>query len=839
MTKSAYRPNSQTVSTDDPKGAPKGAPTPRIPRYRGRLALSWCALVWERLWPRLWALAALVGLFVAVALFDVLPDLAGWIHTAILAGFGVAALAALAWTFRGLHLPGREEARRRLEISSGLDHRPLATAEDTIAVGSGDPAAEALWQAHQRRIRERAKDLRVGAPAPPVARRDPWALRGAVLVLLVIALATGGWSDAGGRLTRVFMPAFEPTTSVPLTIEAWLTPPEYTGLPPRMITGDNGSKPVAVPDGSRIMIQVHGGRGRPHLVFGKQDIMLDRLGRASYQGEVLAKFPGRLVVTQRGRDIVDWPVRIIADKPPTIKFTKKPGVTARASIRLDYEAKDDYRIAKIRAYIARAGDTDVIDLKIPAGGAKTAKGSSFHDLSGHRWAGLDVAVVLEVTDDQGQRGRSKVMTMTLPERAFHHPVARHIIRLRRMLAEDPAYVDRVVRLLGVIASQPQSYGGDFIVHLALRAIQGRLILGTDHDGRSDAQLRADTYKAIRQVDPIMWETALRVEEGVTRQEEKRLAELRKKLMEMLSRKNVKDPEVQKLLDQLREAMKKYMEALRRDMARNPEKYARRPMDPNAQAYTPQDMQRMMQRMQDMLNQGRKEALKRMLSELQRQMQNLRFAQPNQRQLDPNHPAMKMMRQLGDLIQRQQKLMDESFRRGQQRREGQPRDPKADQKAEQEQRALRRKLGEMMRKLGEMTGKVPKNFGNAEQQMRRSQGQLKRGNPGRSVRPQGRALRELQRGSQQAMRQLARRFGLGIGPGRFANRSGQQRFGQDRDPLGRRLDGMGPLDTEDVKVPTEAERKKAREILEELRRRSGQTNRPKYERQYIDRLLRRF
>jgi hypothetical protein len=229
----------------------------------------------------------------------------------------------------------------------------------------------------------------------------------------------------------------------------------------------------------------------------------------------------------------------------------------------------------------------------------------------------------------------------------------------------------------------------------------------------------------------------------------------------------------------------------------------------------------------------------MLSELQRQMQNLRFAQPNRQRIDPYHPAMKMMRQLSDLIQRQQKLMDESFRRGQQRRDGKQGDPKADQKAEQQQRDLRRQLNELMRKLGEMTGKVPKNFGNAERQMRRAEGQLKRGNPGRAVGPQGRALRELQRGGRQAMRQLARRFGLQPGPGRFANRGDRRRPGQDRDPLGRRLDGMGPLDTEDVKVPTEAERKKAREILEELRRRSGQTNRPKDEREYIDRLLRRF
>ena len=67
----------------------------------------------------------------------------------------------------------------------------------------------------------------------------------------------------------------------------------------------------------------------------------------------------------------------------------------------------------------------------------------------------------------------------------------------------------------------------------------------------------------------------------------------------------------------------------------------------------------------------------------------------------------------------------------------------------------------------------------------------------------------------------------------------RRFGPDRDPLGRRQDGLGPLDRNDVKVPTEAERKQARDILRELRRRSGETGRPKLERDYIERLLKRF
>ncbi|MBU2090588.1 MAG: DUF4175 domain-containing protein, partial [Alphaproteobacteria bacterium] len=67
--------------------------------------------------------------------------------------------------------------------------------------------------------------------------------------------------------------------------------------------------------------------------------------------------------------------------------------------------------------------------------------------------------------------------------------------------------------------------------------------------------------------------------------------------------------------------------------------------------------------------------------------------------------------------------------------------------------------------------------------------------------------------------------------------GQQR--SDRDPFGRPLNNDGNFATGDVQVPEEADLQRAREIFDELRRRSGDTSRPGFERDYIDRLLRRF
>jgi hypothetical protein len=48
-----------------------------------------------------------------------------------------------------------------------------------------------------------------------------------------------------------------------------------------------------------------------------------------------------------------------------------------------------------------------------------------------------------------------------------------------------------------------------------------------------------------------------------------------------------------------------------------------------------------------------------------------------------------------------------------------------------------------------------------------------------------------------------------------------------------------LDSNDVRVPEEAERKRSQAIQEELRRRGAERERPQRELDYIDRLLKQF
>jgi hypothetical protein len=62
-------------------------PVPGTLLAAARLRLAAAALYWERVWPALWPVTALVGGFLVVALFDLLPVLPGWLHAALLAAW--------------------------------------------------------------------------------------------------------------------------------------------------------------------------------------------------------------------------------------------------------------------------------------------------------------------------------------------------------------------------------------------------------------------------------------------------------------------------------------------------------------------------------------------------------------------------------------------------------------------------------------------------------------------------------------------------------------------------------------------------------------------------------
>src|SRR5690606_38914286 len=134
-----------------------------------------------------------------------------------------------------LRRPDLDDAARRLERDGGIAHRPLAVLLDRPA-GGPDPAGMSLWQAHRARLMTELARLRLTPPRAGLARRDPFGLRAALLLLLVIAGVSAG-TDWPGRLGDALRPDIAAWgRGQPPILDLWITPPAYTGAAPAVLS---------------------------------------------------------------------------------------------------------------------------------------------------------------------------------------------------------------------------------------------------------------------------------------------------------------------------------------------------------------------------------------------------------------------------------------------------------------------------------------------------------------------------------------------------------------------------------------------------------------------------
>lgn len=826
-------------------GHPEDGSTAAPPRLGWRLSAARLALAWERAWPALWPACAAVLAFMVLALFDVLPLLPAWLHALVLLALAATFTIYLWRAVRAFVPPGRGAARRRVELASALEHRPLQALTDDIAAGAEDPQSQALWRLHQQRMAEAARRVRVGTPSPGLARRDPAALRAGLMLLIVVGVAIAG-PNADVRLTRALAPRFDVfADGPPPELQLWITPPAYTGLAPLFpkrqtaaameTEPDTAPAPIVLkaPAGSTLTAQVSGGSGVPALMIDEERVPFTAVDDANSKLTREVARGGRFSVVQNGEVLGAWTIELVPDAPPVVAFSVPPVATQRSALRLAFRASDDYGLDGVVAEMHRTYERGAVvgkevlelPLALPGLNTRSADEITFHDLTPHHWAGLPVVIRLRAKGGAGHVAYSDEAKLVLPERRFRHPVARAVIEQRKRLTTEPERRDSITEALEGIATRPRAFDHDTVTFLALAAASSRLF----HE-------KEDT--AIPPVRDLLWGTALGIEDGRLSVYERDLRRVQDELMRALSE-NANDAEIERLMCELEQALNRFMRELAQQLRNNPQNQELLPIDPRMRMLESTDLQRMLKQIRDLLRAGERRAAREMLAQLRNMLENLRSGH-----MFSNDPRARQgnqaMRQLQDLIRRQNELLDRSFRasRG---RMGRPQAGQFQSDAEA-QRALREALKRFREMLGRMgmngkDGKGPgQTLGEAGRHMGSAAQALDRAAPGDAVGPQGQALDALQRAGRgmirQMMNRMARQSGLGM----------RQRFNplrQRRDPLGRYLPENGSYDTRDIRIPDEGAVERAQRILRELRRRAGERFRPQLELDYIDRLLQRF
>ncbi len=856
---------------------------------RWPLRFTWAGMLAERLWRALWPLLTIVLAVLGMLMLGVQDYLnleAIW-GVAVVAS--VAIFGSLFYAFRRFRLPSRDEALVRLDAT--LPGRPIQALLDDQAIGQTDEASAAVWRAHQARMAQRASTAQAVPADLRVAKYDPYALRFMAALVFGVALFFGSLASVGSMRNEANAETGLATGPV---WEGWAESPRYTGRPTIYLNDIEGT--LELPVGSLITLRLYGEVGAltvaetvsgrtgelPPASAPEQDFTVAQAGTLSIDG------PG-------GRS---WDVVLIPDAPPSISMHQMPNSGPMGETTLPFSAQDDYGVEAGEAIVTldlpavdrRHGLTvepeerPAITVALPmpfAGSRRSFDEKLIEDFSEHPWANLPVSITLSVLDASEQQAQSEPVNVSLPGRRFFDPLAAALIEQRRDLLWSRVNVTRNAQLLRALSYRPEDVFRKETEKLRLKRIINRMEILASY-GMTDEQQD--------ELARDLWDLAVTIEEGDLAGALERLRRAQERL-EQAMREGASPAEIAELMQELRRATDDYMRQLaqqaQRDAEQNPEQGADQQAQSDQMMLTQDDIQRMMERIQELMEQGRMAEAEQALKELQELLENLQMqqAQGNQGQ----SPGEQAMEGLAESLREQQGLSDEAFRdlqeqfnpdaqagesqqnsgrnggqgqgqehgQGSQGDQGQGQEPGQQGQAQQggqsgqqgatgeqaladRQRALRQELQRQQNGLpgaGTPEGDDAREaLGRAGRAMDNAEDALRQRDFAEAIDNQSQAM--------DALRDAMRSLGEALAQEQEQQQGqGQAEAGGPRgenDPLGR---PNGPYDPEsDLRgfVPGQADLYgRARDLLDEIRRRSAEGVRPVEELDYLKRLLERF
>ena len=829
----------------------------------------------ERLARAFWPLWSVLLLTLATLAFG-LQDLGPLLYAQIAGGaVAVLALGLLVLGYTRFRKPSAGDALDRLDAT--MPGRPIAALRDTQAIGTNDPASLAVWRAHQDRMAARAAGARPVQPDLRLSSRDPFSLRYIALTAFVMAMLFGSF----WKVATVSGLAPGPAVAMPggPSWEAWAQPPAYTGKP-SLYLNDITDPVLEVPTGTRLQIRLYGPEGTltvsqtiadppppAPVVEGETPVAAVPDGMAGVSDLTVTRSGSLEISGPGGRE---WQVTALPDGLPTIAISGEMGREADGRFKQKFTATDDYGVVAGRVTVAldlaaidrrhglipdpEAVDPVILDLPMPLNGKRDKITETLvDDLSKHVFANLPVTMTFAAIDAAGQEGQSEPYSVTLPGKRFFDPLAAALIEMRRDILWNRINGPRAVELLKAVTHAPAG----FIRHdraflrlrVAIRALEA-----------TKANFSVEERDRLAEE---LWTIALMVEEGNLQDSFERLQRAQDRLDEAI--KNGASPEeIDQLMKEMQQALNEYMRELAEEAQRNPGDQQQSDQM-QGQMMSGDQLQEMLDELQRLMEEGKTAEAAELMEQLRQLMQNMQVVegQGGQGQGGP-------MGELGDTLRDQQELSDDAYRdmqQGQDGQEGEGGDQEQGQEDGQQlgqdpgqqgqdgqdgqggQGTLTERQQELRDRLGQLQdGQLPgdgteqgeegrRNLDRAERAMEEAEEALRRGDLDGALDRQAEAM--------EAMRDGMQDFGEALAQEQREERGADgenDEFGSadpnGRDPLGREPGETARIGSDENMVQNDPNQR-AQELLDEIRRRSGDLARPSEELDYLKRLLQLF
>ena len=575
---------------------------------------------------------------------------------------------------------------------------------------------------------------------------------------------------------------------------------------------------------------------------GRQEIRFERAADGAFEAHAEIESSARIEIV-RFFTKARWRITPTRDLAPNVRFTTAPTVD-RTTLSVAWSATDDFGLQQLLLRLTpvapRAGLTHSpaleVPLEVPAGEPRAAEGRAEVDLARHPYAGLEVYAQIVGVDAAGLEGASLPARLTAPEATFLQPLARAAIEIRKLILHErrpyAAATTAAVRIDGlgrrVLAADDRlrrapaaiRRAGDMLDSLSMAPEDGYFEDLVVYGGLRLARSLLDVAREIEETDAaadVLWNVAARAEHGASADARRALETAQSQLSRAL-RRGANEQEIAALSQTLQKAMGDYLQSLAREALQNGQPGADADdVQESGQSLGTEDLEQMLADIQEQAAQGDHAGAERMLQAFAQMLGDLevRLTEGAPRSGDGESEPTALEQALESLVGQigaQRALRDQTTGGSH---------PDTDDLAER-QGALAEAVRETQRnaRAGGVEAGLDE-LQDGREAMRRAQEHLEQGDADAAAQQQDLALRSLRKASDN------------IAAGARGEGEGEQ---GDLDPLGRSLGGPGQTN---AAVPSEIDRQRAREILDELRRRAQDVTRPEAERDYLRRLLERF